>query len=56
MFFCHVSEGTEAGIFVHCKGRANGEWKFLQEKLTKNLIGSIGDCTSTKLQHMPQKL
>ena len=32
---CHVGERTEAGIFVHRKGRTNGEWKFLQEKLTK---------------------
>ena len=56
--FCHVGKRTEAGIFVHHKGRVNGEWEFLreflQEKLMKNLIiGSVGDHTSAKLQHMP---
>ena len=51
---CNVGELTEADIFVHGKSAANGEWKFLQEKLAKNLIiSSISDCTSARLQHMP---
>ena len=45
--FCHVGEFTKAGIFVHCKGCANSEWKLMHKKLTKNLfIGRVADCTS----------